>query len=682
MTEERSKSGAQYVLARLLSTFDESGKSHAPAATVLLGCIAVPTVLLHMLQTQTFFLSAGEFKAFHLTICLVILLIAGIEKTPPQRVWRRRGLAAMALLALVPLFYIQIEYQALVDERPFLPSNADLIVTTILLVVTLFVAMREWGIVIPIIAIVGIAYGLFGYLLPEGFFAHAGIGVERLLGYTGIPYFRGLLGNLTGVSAGITFMFLIYAGLMKATGGLDYVMKLAFVMSGRSRSGPAQAAVISSGFMGMISGSIMANVASTGAFTIPLMKRVGFRGSFAGAVEAVASAAGQFTPPKMGLAAFLIVGLTGIPYVDVMAAAIFPSVVIYLYLAIAVQLHAVKHDIHAGRMAADAVDQLPLHDMTIARATIEFGHLFLSLAVLVYFLLIQFPAGTAAVYACLTLMALEMVKQIIKHRERPLIGLVEGLRLNAAGLVSGARGGANVAIVIATISIMVEMLIVTGFAQKLSHLMLDWSGQNLGLLLVLAAVTCLVFGLGLPTSAAYILVALLGAPALVELGVPLLAAHLFVFYLAIMSALTPPVATGALVASSIAKADFFRTGFTAVRLGLPGFVLPFVFVLRPEMLMLQGGLLDTLFVTIVALIGIAALNVALEGYLWGRMSWLERILLVPAAIGLLHSGLVTTMAGFGVCGAVALYQFVTYRGKRAAAQGTESKIVPRKETAR
>ena len=644
-----------------IAAISEDIAPRSKGAAALFTAIAIPMVIVHMAQTYGLILPSGQFRSFHLNTSILILLVAMIGKTRTERRWERIGLALMGLLSLVPLVYIHLEYPALVDDRPFLPNNNDLMIIAIMLVLTLFVAVKEWGKVIPLVAFLGIFYGYFGYLLPEGLFAHGGIRIERLIGYLGVPYFRGLLGGLTEVSAGTIFMFLVFAGLIKTTGGLDYVMKVAFTVGGRSRSGPAQAAVISSGFMGMISGSIMANVASTGAFTIPLMKRVGLTGAFAGAVEAVASALGQFTPPKMGLAAFLIVGLTGIPYNEVMVAAIFPSIVVYLYLAVAVQVRAMKTGVHAGRLAETERESLPLAYLTLWQATLEYGHLFISLIVLVYFLLIGYAAGTAALFGILLLMTTETIKQLLRHRDNPMKGFGEALRINLMGCASGAKSGAMVAIVIATISVMVEMLIVTGFAQKLSHLLLLWTDRSTWVALLITAGTALTFGLGLPTSAAYILVAILGAPALVELGIPLLGAHLFVFYLAIMSALTPPVATAALVASSIAQAGFFKTSFTAMRLGLPGFLLPFYFVLRPEMLLLKGTMVDTVAVTVVAFIGLIALNFALEGYFFRKMSWWERTLMIPASIGILEPTWITTYVGLALFAAVAVYQLMLAR---------------------
>lgn len=657
------------MIKRLSAVFSD-GKDQLPPATLLFGLIAVAMVLLHMLQTAFYLWPAGQFRSFHLNSSILILALWCLSRLPASRSWSRLGWGVIASLTLLPLVYIHLEHNAMVNDRPFLPNRTDLAFSVLMIGLLLVMAIRTWGTLIPSIAVIGIAYGYFGYLLPEGLLSHSGISLSRLVGYLSVPYFRGLLGNLMQVSAGVTFMFLVFAGLMKSTGGLDYVMKLAFAASGRSRSGPAQAAVISSGFMGMISGSIMANVASTGAFTIPLMKRVGFTGAFAGAVEAVASALGQFTPPKMGLAAFLIVGLTGIAYNEVMIAAIFPSVVVYLYLATAVQLRAVKSDIDAGRVAREGTVEIPLSDISMTRATLEYGHLFVALAVLVYALLLQYPAGLAALYGVVTLMVLESVKQMVLHRRRPLRGLAAALRVNAAGLADGARSGALVAIVIGAISIMVEMLVVTGFAQKLSHLLLLWSSGSLIAILAITAVTSLAFGLGLPTSAAYILVAILGAPALIELGVPELAAHLFIFYMAIMSALTPPVATGALVAASIAEADFLKTALNAVRLGLPGFVIPFVFVLRPEMLLLQGTFFDTLLVTAFAFIGVVVLNLALEGYFLRPLGVLSRLVLLPVGFALLAPSWTANAAGAALLCLVLGRQLVQWAQDRRQARAT------------
>ncbi len=622
----------------------EAGASRAPAVTAVILVVALAMAVVHIVQIWTFFLPAGQFKNLHLGLGLVITFLALAETAPPGRRGLRRLDLGLALVAVIPLAYIHFEYQALVEQRSFGPNQADLAIGVLLILLSFYATGRKWGWTIPAIGAMGLLYGYYGHLFPEGLLYHGGIGFERLIGYSSIPYFQGLLGSLTEISAGTIFLFLLFAGALKVTGGIDFIIKVAYACGGRTRSGPAQIAVISSGLMGMISGSTVSNVASTGAITIPMMKRNGFRPEVAGAVEAVASTGGQITPPIMGLTAFLIVGITGIPYAEVALAAVFPALIYYLYLMVAVQLQAVKHRLDASRMVEEA-GALGLAGVSVRAALLQYGHLFAAIGVLVWALLVQLPPATAALYGLVTLFLLETVKQLVLHRGAPLHGLARAARLMVQGLEDGARSGAQIAIVIAVINILVEVLAVTGFAQKLSHVMLDAAGGNLALLLGMAAVTCLVFGLGLPTSAAYILVALLGAPALVDLGLPLLTAHMFVFYFANVSSITPPVAVAALVGANIAGASYFRTAFESMRLGLPGFLLPFLFVARPELLLLRGSVLDQLLVALAALAAVVALNMAITGWMLTRLALWERLLILPAAFGLLHPGWWTTVGG-------------------------------------
>lgn len=649
---------AMSAFARLFS--DKSGHISA-----IFGLVGVGMALLHMYQIAGFPFPGGLFKGMHLSLALLLSLLGLAMKLPDEKPWSRRILLALALFSLVPFFYLIVEYDPLINDRSFFPNTADIVVALLLLGLSMYVAVREWGILIPGIAAVGLAYGYFGYLLPGDLLYHAGFPFERLLGYTSIPYFRGLLGGLTAVSASTIFIYMVFAGLLKSTGGLDLLMKIAFALSGRSRAGPAQAAVIGSGFMGMISGSTMANVASTGAFTIPLMKRFGFRPHFAGAVEAVASAGGQVTPPKMGLAAFLIVGLTGIPYIEIIAAATLPAILYYSYLLIAVHIQAVRLDLGATRQQRN-VEGLPLMDVSMRRAFLLHGHPILAIFVLIGLLLAGEPANRSALIAVEIVIVLEAAKCIWLNRRRPLEMLKSMGERILAGLARGAHSGAQVAVVVAVISVMVEMLVATGLAQKLSYMMLDIAGGNLWGLVFIAALTCLVFGVGMPTSAAYILVALLGAPALIELGVPILAAHLFVFYLANMSAITPPVAVGCLVASNLAQAPFMRTAFTAVRLGLPGFILPFLFIARPEILGLGAPFWMQLLVSALAGVSMVAINVALEGVFAKRLSLPERLLLLPAAFSLFSTSWWAIAAGMVLLALVLGRQLILARRETVA----------------
>ncbi len=627
-------------VAAKVETATVSGISFTPVSILLaLACTAM--VAVHVMQLFTFSLPTGQFRNLHLGFAVLIGYLVLIENATGASTRWLYGLLAVIGVAVVA--YIHVEYEALVDTRSFLPNVPDMVVASALIVVTLVLAGIQWGWTIPLVAIIGLAYGYWGYVLPDGILVHAGISFQRLLGYSSIPYFQGLLGGLTALSASTIFTFMLFGGALKATGALDFIVRLGFAVGRRNRAGPAQVAVISSCLMGTVSGSTVANVASTGAITIPLMKRYGFPPHFAGAVEAVASTGGQIMPPVLGLAAFLIVGITGVPYSSVMIAAIVPALIYYAFLILAVHLRSIT----LGLDARQAAEQLG--EVNLGREALAQWHLLASVVLLVYLLTTGIPAGHAALYCVLLLLGLDVLMCVLRLG---LAGFAEAARRVISAFLEGARDGASVATVIAVIGILIEVLSVTGFAQRLSLAMLDLADGRLITLAIIVAVSCLVFGLGLPTSAAYFIVALFGAPALVDLGVPLLAAHMFVFYFANLSAITPPVAVAALVGANIAKANFWATALTACRLALPGFFLPFLFLFQPQILGVTGTLLDQALATVIALVGTMALNFAIEGRLWGRLMWWERIVMAIAAVALIDPSWLTDLIGGGVLAAV------------------------------
>ena len=640
-----------------------------PRLIILLGLAGLAYIIGHVVQILNYVLPAGEFKIMHVGGAAVLIFLSIAARSPSLSLrWLHVALAAAAMATV---WYVFSEHELLTTKRSFLPNTNDFIVAWALLILCLYASLREWGWVVTGIAIVGLLYGYFGASMPEGLLYHGGITLKRLIGYTSIPYFSGLLGGLAELSAGTILPFMLFAAALQATGCVDFIMKLAYRIGGRSRAGPAQVAIISSGLMGMVSGSSVANVASTGALTIPLMKRVGFKPEFAGAVEAVASTGGQITPPVMGLAAFLIVGLTGIPYGDIIIAAAFPALIFYIYLMFSVHLRAMKRDLDASTDATLATE-LGGSAEPLWRTCLYNAHFFIATTYLIWTLLETNLAGRTSIEATGLLLALYVAREIALSW-RGLGAIAQGtLKVAAQTGYLGAIQGAQIAVVVAVIGILVDILTVTGFAQKLSFFMLELAGGNLWTLLFVAAVACLAFGLGLPTSAAYILVALMGAPALVQLGVPLLAAHFFVFFFANLSSITPPVAVCCLVAAKIAKGSFFGTSFIAVRLGLPGFILPFLFVVHPEILGIDAGIGYTMLVSAMALLGVIALNVMLEGYLLAPLNMVERLLMLPAAIGLLHPSIWASLGGIAVFAAVVLWQKMNLGRAQAAQSGSAS----------
>ncbi len=650
---------------------DRTGVAIALAAAA----VALLMALLHAYQTLYYYFSSAQFKNIHVNLAAVLLFLVMACRAPPDRSWRRPSFLVMAVLAAVPLVYIHVEHDALISERLLFPDERDSWIAVLMLVTVFIAAWREWGAIIPALAAIGLAYGYFGYLIPQhSFFYHTGIPLDRLIAYTSIPSFNGMFGSLTEESARTIFMFMLFAGVLTACGGTSLIMKLSFSAVGHLRAGPAQVAVVSSALFGMISGSTVANVAAQGPFTIPTMRRVGFSREFAGAIEAVSSAGGQITPPVLGLTAFLIVGLTGIPYVEVMLATVFPALIFYLYLMLNIHIEAVTRGIE-GAGDARLGDGSEMDAMSAGRACIEHVHVFVATAALFVLLFQDMPVGLAALYPSLIMLGGEAVKQALKNHDAPARALTGIVATACRALIMGARSGAQIAIVVAVINVMVEMFVATGLGQKMSHVMLAISGSNIWLLLLVSAVTCLILGCGVPTSAAYILVALLGAPALVKLGAPMLAAHLFVFFYANLSAITPPVALAALVAANISGGRYFHTAVICVWLGLPCFVLPFLFVIRPEMIGIGGTILSQAGLAALALASVCSFAFVLQGYMLGPLRAHERVLLAPSIVCLLLPGWWPSVAAYALVAVVALNQLLgpkrilRVRGYRETAGG-------------
>ncbi|MBD3894479.1 TRAP transporter fused permease subunit [Halomonas sp. ML-15] len=612
---------------------------------LLLTLVMVAT---HLMQVFNYYLPSGQFKTLHLGMALLIIFTSAAGHS-------RHWLARLAYLgcfgvAALAAGYVFLEYEGLITDRVFGPEPLDVVIGCLLIAVCLVAAWQQWGLTIPLIGVIGLLYGYFGNSLPTQLLYHGGMGLERLVSYASIPNFQGVLGSLTELSAGTIFIFMVFAGLLKATGGIDFIMGFATKLAGNSRGGQAKIAVLASAFMGMISGSTVANIASTGTMTIPTMKRTGFKAPFAGAVEAVASTGGQMTPPVMGLTAFLMVGVTGLAYDQVILAAAIPAGLYYFYLILAVHLQAARDGLVPHRQ--DETPTLPARQL-LAR----YGHLLIAIGVLVYLLVSRMPPSYAAAYGCLAIIVLELASSLLRQYRNPFKALADAFTRLIDGLREGGFSGATIAVIVAVIGIFVEVLTATGFAQKLSYLMLGIADGSLGVLLLIAAVACLIFGLGLPTSAAYILVALLTAPALIDMGLSLMAAHMFVLYFAIFSALTPPVAVASLIAARIAEAPYFTTAIQAVKIGLPGFFLPFLFVARPELLLLEGSPLDQLMVVAISLVALAALNVAMVGQGFIRTTWPVRLILLVAATLTLVPGLLGTLVGCAAILVVFGYQF-------------------------
>ncbi len=383
------------------------------------------------------------------------------------------------------------------------------------------------------------------------------------------------------------------------------------------RGGPAEASVVSSALMGSINGSAVANVVTTGTFTIPLMKKVGYSPEFAGAVEAVASTGGQILPPVMGAAAFVMADLTGIPYSTIIIAAIVPGLLYYLSLGIAVYLQACKKGLDS-----EEASRLP-----VVKEVLKHGwyHAIPIVVLIVALLGFGLSPNTSAIYAMVCLLAIGIVNTVRKEKRLPVRELRDAM-------ISAAKTTVPVAIACACAGIVIGIVSMTGIGVKFTTIVFRLSGGNLFAMLLMIMLACIVMGMGLPSTAAYIIAASIGAPALIQAGIPLIAAHLFVFYFAIMSFITPPVAMSAYAASGIAKSSAGKTGLLAFMLGLAGFVIPFFYAYRPALLLVGAPAGEAVWCVVVAMLATINMAVAVIGYLKKPLNPVLRVVLGAAAL--------------------------------------------------
>jgi len=598
------------------------------------------------------------------------------------------------------LAFYQWIYEADLIQRAGEPNTADLVVGTIVLVLVFEGARRVLGIALPIISGCFLAYGLFGEHLPE-LIAHRPFGFDQVISQLSLGV-EGIYGIPVLVSATYIFLFILFGSFLEHAGMIRLFNNVALGFVGHARGGPAKVAVISSGFMGTISGSGVANVLTVGQFTIPLMKRFGYSPVFAGAVEATSSMGGQIMPPVMGAVAFIMAETLNVPYVEICKAAVIPAVLYYVTAFWMVHLEAGRKN-----LLGLPKDQCPNPWKAIA----ENWYLLLPLAALVFMLfdgftpmyagmtglaltalLILGAAATAAMgtlafrvffWVALGLGGAAIYKAGLWERfgmwaiVAP-IGLLcaatffikggrETLRVMRASLVDGARQALPVGIACAVVGVIIGILTLTGAATTFAGFILEVGSKSLFLSLLLTMAVCLLLGMGIPTIPNYIITSSIAAPALLKLGVPLIVSHMFVFYFGIMADLTPPVALAALAAASIAKAPFMKIGFKATQIAIAGFVIPFMAVYDPS-LMLQGGTwADTAYMIFKAVVAIVLWGAAAIGYMRAPLGWIERILAAGAAFMLVVAITWTDWVGFGLGALFFAWHYWRTRGSLAPA---------------
>jgi TRAP transporter 4TM/12TM fusion protein len=633
-------------------------------------------------------LSSQVTRSLHVAFLLLItyLVFPARRGTSPGVPWYDwlLGFGAFALG-----FYHWV-FEAALVQRAGQPVTTDLVVGTVVVLLVFEAARRVVGVALPIVSGLFLLYGLFGEHLPAAI-AHRPFGYDQVVAQLFLAT-EGIYGIPTLVSATYIFLFILFGGFLEHSGMTKLFNDVALGTVGHARGGPAKVSVLSSGFMGMISGSGVANVLTIGSFTIPLMKRFGYSSTFAGAVEATASMGGQIMPPVMGAVAFIMAETLDIPYVEVCMAAIVPALLYYATAFWMVHLEAGRAQLmgipkdqcpsaweavrrqwylllplaglvfmlfHGFTPMYAGMTGLALTALLILGATVAASIGPLALRVF-FWVALGLAAGSFATWGIVAVIAVVAVLVALNFVVR---GGRETLRMMRSGLIDGAIQALPVGLACAIVGVVIGVLTLTGAASSFAGFILQIGDTSLFLSLVLTMLVCLVLGMGIPTIPNYIITSSIAAPALLQLGVPLVVSHMFVFYFGIMADLTPPVALAALAASSIAKESYMKIGLKAMQIAVAGFVVPFMAVYDPA-LMLQGPWLDATYMVFKALIAIGLWGAAAIGYFWAPIGYAWRTLATIGA-GLLVVALpITDSVGFILAAVFLAAQVVKARRAR------------------
>jgi TRAP transporter 4TM/12TM fusion protein len=643
----------------------EDGRAVAPAAARAASLVALALGLYHLYVAIAGTPPALVHRATHFSgMALVAYLTLAAGASARRSAW----LAAAGLLAATTGLYLVVAFDGMV-LRVGVPSTLDLAMATVLLVVLLDLTRRLHGWPLVVTAAVFLAYALAGPIVP-GLLAHRGFSPADVLEFL-YATTEGIFGVPLQVSATYIVVFIMFAAFLERSGIIALFNDIAFAVAGRTRGGVAKVAVLSSALMGTVNGSGLANVTTTGAMTIPMMTRHGFPPHFAGGVEATASMGGQIMPPVMGVAAFLMAERLGMPYSRIALAATVPAILYFVAITVQIHLHAARR----GMRVLDAAGAPSISSLLLAR-----GYLLLPVVVLVWLML----AGYSPVYAAVTSIGATIglswaaagalaawappgarraaLARALNERGASPLRLLEAIE-------AGIHNTVSVAVACAVVGIIVGVVTLTGFGLKLSGAIIAAAAGLLLPTLVLTMIACFVLGMGLPTIPTYIITSTMAAPALIRLGVDRLAADFFVMYFGVLANITPPVALAAYAAAGIARADPLKTCLTAVRLSVAGFIVPYIFVYSPIMLGVGFAPLPMLHVVLTALVGVAALGAAMEGYAWRAATRSERLLLAAAAVTLIVPGWVTDAVGAALLGA-----FLFLHRRRSAIPGPIERV--------
>jgi TRAP transporter 4TM/12TM fusion protein len=574
--------------------------------------------------------------SIHLTFIL-ILTFAYCSFSKKEHTQKPTAIdVVLILLALAAGIWFMLNSERIAFRKTLFDplSAADLFFGVVYVVLSLEAARRTIGIPISLVVVAFLIYTFFGHHL-QGVLSHRPYAFSEVIDQLSYSLV-GIWGSPIIVVSTFVFVFLLFGSFLQYSGAGDFFFEISSALTGGSRGGASKVAVVSSGLFGMISGSPTANVVTTGSFTIPMSKRLGYRPEFAAAVEAVASTGGAIMPPVMGSSAFLMAEITNIPYAKIIVAAAVPALLYYISIYMMVHFEAIRINLPTQRK-----EDVPRVGAVMARG----WQYSVPLVLMTWLLLTGRSPSITGVYSILAVFVVSWFRKDTRM----------GIKTILKALEDGAKTCIPVTGACAAAGMVIAGIMATGLGGKMTSVIMNATHGSLFLVMLFTMFICLVLGMGMPVAAAYVLTAMLAAPAMMAMGVGKLAAHLFVVYFSIISAITPPVAVAAFAAAGIAECNPNKVGFMAVRLGLAAFIVPFMFVYQPELLM-QGSSLRIIQVVITSCIGVTILAGSVIGWFLTESSPLERILLAVASMMLIHSGTVTDVIGLGIVAAIVIKQ--------------------------
>ena len=644
--EDRDKEITEADKQELLEKFDKESKTRtfvSPAVAMAYKIFAILVTLYHLVFASGFWMPETlKHRSLHVSMILILAFaMYPATKKASRKIIAWYDYILIALSAAVPL-YMWLDYFNIIN-RAGKPNSMDVIIGTLLTLLVLEATRRVCGMALPILGVIFILYSLMGTkqgLIPvniPGIFLHRGYTWQKLMSHF-FANTEGIYGSSVNVASTYIFLFIAFGEIMNKCGMGKFFNDIANALAGGSKGGPAKVAVVASGLLGMINGAAVAVVVTTGSFTIPLMKKTGYDNEFSGAIVATGSVGGQLMPPVMGAAAFIMAETLGIKYSSLLVSAIIPAVIYYMGILLQIQMRAEKMG-----MQGTPKDQLP----KVGEVMKEYGHLAIPLVFLIYMLF--FSGKTGIMAAFYTILFTIVVAQLRPNTRMSLNDIIDAM-------VASAKSTVSVAIACACVGIIVGVCSITGFALNMASTIIQIGGQSLMLTLMFTMVTCMILGMGLPSIPSYIITSTIAAPALVTLGIPPIAAHMFCFYFAMFANLTPPVALAAFAAAGIAGGSPMKTGWASVKLALAGFILPYMFVYNTELLLLDTPIAKGIQVAITAAIGVFLISVAVEGFLFRKVNAVLRILCFAGAYLLIDSGLITDIIGIAICVGIVLLQ--------------------------